>query len=251
MLMKLRQAALHPILVKKTASDDDDVEMEDAVASGSGRVSIQEIQAQLAAGNDAFKDKAFGAFLKGEVSECAVCFDEVSPSLHLPLPSSVKADAYSPRTFYLQPEIPAILLCGHGGCKSCLIACIEQDLDQGKDPHCPVCEKPAQLEDIIEARRKPRATIKIVKDEDEEGAEEEEDDNAEPTWAAESSKSNGPVVLLKNDFMSSTKLEALVNHLDRISSEDPKMKALVFSHFTVSRRNQSRTCISLGGRGDL
>lgn len=39
--------------------------------------------------------------------------------------------------------------------------------------------------------------------------------------------------LMKNDFRSSTKLNALVKHLDRLSKEQPNFKALVFSHFTV------------------
>ncbi|KAL7413539.1 SNF2 family N-terminal domain-containing protein [Mrakia frigida] len=203
MLMKLRQASLHPVLVKQASNDDDDeLDMEGATASGSGRVSIQEIQAQFAAGDDAFKKEALESFLKGEVSECAICYDE--------------------------PEVPAILPCGHQGCLPCLIACIEQSVDQGKEGRCPVCDKPATSEDIVQSRQRPRATVKVLKDE-----EDEDDENAEPTWAAESSsKSNGPVLLLKNDFKSSTKLDALVRHLDRIKNEDPKMKALVFSHFT-------------------
>lgn len=39
--------------------------------------------------------------------------------------------------------------------------------------------------------------------------------------------------LTKNDFRSSTKLTALVKHLERLSKEQPDFKALVFSHFTV------------------
>jgi hypothetical protein len=42
--------------------------------------------------------------------------------------------------------------------------------------------------------------------------------------------------LMKNDFRSSTKLNALVKHLDRLNKEQPDFKALVFSHFTVRAR---------------
>lgn len=79
MLMKLRQAALHPLLVKRSENDDDDIK--EAAASRSGRVSIQEIQAQFAGGDDEFKKQAIKSFLEGEVSECFVCQDEVSPTL--------------------------------------------------------------------------------------------------------------------------------------------------------------------------
>lgn len=78
MLMKLRQAALHPLLVKRSEHDTDDVEAKEAAASRSGRVSIQEIQAQFAGGDDQFKKAALKSFLDGEVSECFVCQDEVS-----------------------------------------------------------------------------------------------------------------------------------------------------------------------------
>ncbi|KAM0788905.1 hypothetical protein ACM66B_002987 [Microbotryomycetes sp. NB124-2] len=43
----------------------------------------------------------------------------------------------------------------------------------------------------------------------------------------------GGLVLLKNDFKSSTKLDALVNHLKAAREKDPNLKAVVFSQFTT------------------
>lgn len=90
--MKLRQAALHPLMVKRSGNDDDESEMKEAAASRSGRVSIQEIQAQFAGGDDAFKSQALKSFLAGEVSECFVCQDEVSPPYIQVLPEQIPSD---------------------------------------------------------------------------------------------------------------------------------------------------------------
>ena len=40
------------------------------------------------------------------------------------------------------------------------------------------------------------------------------------------------VILRKNDFRSSTKLDALLRHLDRLRDQDPCFRAVVFSQFT-------------------
>lgn len=108
------------------------------------------------------------------------------------------------------------------------MSCIEASLDKGKDPTCPICDASVALEDIVEARggRKSGASIQVIDDDRPEG---EGDD---PTSAADKSDKGPAPILLRNDFRSSAKLLALISHLDRASAEDPKLKALVFSHFT-------------------
>lgn len=85
-------------------------------------------------------------------------------------------------------------------------------------------QEPAKESDLAELRqKKPRLhmpKVQRVKGSVEGADADDADDEREYT-------------LMKNDFRSSAKLNALVRHLDRLSKEQPDFKALVFSHFTV------------------
>lgn len=80
--MKLRQAALHPLLVKTNDAEDDLADEE------SGGFSLAELKAQFTNVNgESFQSKAFQEFVQaqkdGEPTECPICMDEVRDLLRL------------------------------------------------------------------------------------------------------------------------------------------------------------------------
>ncbi|KAJ6601311.1 DNA repair protein RAD5 [Mycena vulgaris] len=91
--------------------------------------------------------------------------------------------------------------CMHRFCKDCIIAHVENS----EGSKCPTCARgPIQESDLIEVFRPPT-----------------------------SSQDPQPSVLLrKNDFRSSTKLDALVENLRKLREQDPCFRAVVFSQFT-------------------
>ncbi|KAK4055576.1 DNA helicase rad5 [Microbotryomycetes sp. JL201] len=58
------------------------------------------------------------------------------------------------------------------------------------------------------------------------------DSDSEEVEVKKPALGSGGLVLLKNDFKSSTKLDALVKHLKAAREKDPNLKAVVFSQFT-------------------
>ncbi|KAJ7642840.1 SNF2 family N-terminal domain-containing protein [Mycena rosella] len=91
--------------------------------------------------------------------------------------------------------------CMHRFCKDCIVAHVANS----DDSKCPSCGRgPIQETDLIELFRPPT-----------------------------SSQDPQPSVLLrKNDFRSSTKLDALVANLRKLREQDPCFRAVVFSQFT-------------------
>jgi hypothetical protein len=78
MLMKLRQAALHPALVK-ISEDSDDSDSEDADDASDGLDVTQDLetlrkQFDAGEGKSRFPKAALEAFLRGEHSECGEQF---------------------------------------------------------------------------------------------------------------------------------------------------------------------------------
>jgi hypothetical protein len=140
--MKLRQAALHPLLVKTNDPDDNLVDADEE--SG---LSLADLKAQFTGDSDSFQSKAYQNFLQaqkdGALPECPICMDEASRvgcvcevlmltnlGLHL---------------ITEQMESPVLLPCGHSGCKQCMIDCINQRLDAGEKGCCPTCQvRPSQ-----------------------------------------------------------------------------------------------------------
>ncbi|RDX51210.1 hypothetical protein OH76DRAFT_1347561 [Lentinus brumalis] len=109
-------------------------------------------------------------------------------------------------------ETPAILPdCMHQCCKDCIIAFIENCRERGEDGKCPTCSRGPEG-DLLE----------IVRSRQNSG--EKAGDNDQPPTST--------VMLRRNDFRSSTKLEALVQHLRRLRDQDPCFRAVVFSQFT-------------------
>ncbi|KAG8923262.1 DNA helicase rad5 [Tulasnella sp. 418] len=94
--------------------------------------------------------------------------------------------------------------CHHSGCKECIVEHLQNQEEKGQEGFCPVCQrKPVDERSLIEVVFRPS------------------DRGGQPS-----------AVLRKNDFLSSTKLDALKQHLTRLRQKDPTFKAIVFSQFT-------------------
>ncbi|PIL31409.1 hypothetical protein GSI_06110 [Ganoderma sinense ZZ0214-1] len=120
-------------------------------------------------------------------------------------------DAECPICFDVM-ETPTILPeCMHQCCKDCIVAFIEKCREKGEDGKCPTCNKgpESELLEIVRSRQN--------------GNESSNDPQQPPPPT---------VTLRRNDFRSSTKLEALVQHLRRLRDQDPCFRAVVFSQFT-------------------
>ncbi|KAJ2927693.1 hypothetical protein H1R20_g9395, partial [Candolleomyces eurysporus] len=87
--------------------------------------------------------------------------------------------------------------CMHQFCKDCIVA------------HIGISEEKGQAENLVEIIRTK---------------EENEEPSSQPVEPA--------IVLRRNDFQSSTKLDALLQNLRRLKDQDPCFRAVVFSQFT-------------------
>jgi len=86
---------------------------------------------------------------------------------------------------------------------------LETCQEQGKDGMCPICSSgPVKEGDLLE--------VVMERGSDMGGGE-----------------SKPKVVIRKNDFISSTKIDALIRNLRRIRDQDPNFRAVVFSQFTT------------------
>ncbi|KAF7310688.1 DNA repair protein [Mycena chlorophos] len=95
--------------------------------------------------------------------------------------------------------------CMHRCCKDCLMTLCATAEEKGKDAVCPTCSRgPIEERDLMEVFRPPKSS-----------------QNPEPA-----------AILRKNDFRSSTKLEALIQNLRKLREQDPCFRAVVFSQFT-------------------
>ncbi|KAJ7640954.1 DNA repair protein RAD5 [Roridomyces roridus] len=96
--------------------------------------------------------------------------------------------------------------CMHRFCKDCLVSHIGNCEEKGVEAFCPNCSRgPIKESDLIEVFQPPPTSSQEPK----------------PT-----------VVLRKNDFRSSTKLDALVRNLRQLREQDPCFRVVVFSQFT-------------------
>ncbi|KDQ63171.1 hypothetical protein JAAARDRAFT_119545 [Jaapia argillacea MUCL 33604] len=99
--------------------------------------------------------------------------------------------------------------CLHQCCKDCIVAFLANCAENGSEGRCPTCSQgpvsESELLEVVPSRADPES----------------------------SQQSSAPqVTLRRNDFRSSTKLEALLQHLRRLRDQDPCFRAVVFSQFT-------------------
>lgn len=254
-LMRLRQAVCHPSLVLKAGSkvqsggirkdhvdrngevgvgEGDHVEVDaDAVefgldsdhVGGNGTPSTQDLRELVAqfqldeageAGDDSTESytKATVERLIGEMhgdqatvppvvsdgeNECPICLEEsqISP-------------CYLPR-------------CMHSACKACLVDYLGQCKQKGDQGACPTCRKgPVQETDLIEAIRTRPATRAAS-------------GGASPTdrpGKACTLTSVPSVIYVRNNLRTSTKLSALISHLNTLRATEAAFKGVIFSQFT-------------------
>ncbi|KAG8759177.1 DNA helicase rad5 [Serendipita sp. 396] len=220
LLMRLRRAVLHPSLISagrrnlsNAADRDGEVDVEDLVtlymnqggSSGTGESSFA--RSNLAA-------------LQDKTQECPICLEPMEPPVLIPK-------------------------CMHTTCKDCMNDHLQRCATKKETGHCPICRQgPVHIQDLVEVLRtkrqnkssmvydsspEPEATDVIdvdeaPKEEPPEAMEtEEKEDELEPPM---------DITFRKNNFQSSTKLDALVNDLNRLRDDDPGFKAVIFSQFT-------------------
>ncbi|KIM47670.1 hypothetical protein M413DRAFT_22297 [Hebeloma cylindrosporum] len=108
-------------------------------------------------------------------------------------------------------ESPMVIpKCMHQFCKDCITSHIGICEERGQEPNCPTCSYgPIKSTDLVEIIRKEKGTA----------------------FPAFQLSDPGPV-LRRNDFQSSTKLDALIRNLRRLRDQDPCFRAVVFSQFT-------------------
>ncbi|SPO20500.1 related to RAD5 - DNA helicase [Ustilago trichophora] len=240
-LMRLRQAVCHPALVLKAnnrakakridagkddaddaavvGDDEDDADaahFEEADDSTPGTEDLRNLVAQFQSSSSDATTASIGgeeSFTKQTVdrlirethgdtealsSECAICFEDpqISP-------------CYMPR-------------CMHSACKACLVGYIRQCKEKAEEEaSCPTCRVgPVEEEDLIEAIRTRPATSGSGTP-------------TQPTAASVGGLGGLPsVIYVKNTFRSSTKVTALLDHLNQIRSTEGPFKGVIFSQFT-------------------
>ncbi|KAF9532114.1 SNF2 family N-terminal domain-containing protein [Crepidotus variabilis] len=99
--------------------------------------------------------------------------------------------------------------CMHQFCKDCIVSHIGICEERSQQPNCPSCNiGPLEANKLVEI---------VQKDVD---------------APASSQASDATVSFRRNDFQSSTKLEALIQNLRKLRAQDPYFRAVVFSQFT-------------------
>ncbi|KAF9566925.1 DNA repair protein RAD5 [Agrocybe pediades] len=109
-------------------------------------------------------------------------------------------------------EVPMVIpKCLHQFCKDCIVSHIGICEGKGQEANCPTCsEGPIKSSDLIEIIRKDKTAV----------------------TSSQESQPEPDVVLRKNDFHSSTKLDALLADLRKLKEKEPSFRAVVFSQFT-------------------
>lgn len=243
-LMRLRQAVLHPLLVLKKMKSMVSQKHEDTSIFGQ---MLKEYTNSAATANSfaasQFRDlekKLMGEEAdQVEEQECVLCLDVMDSRVYLP--------------------------CMHAFCKDCIMAYIEARA--GEETLCPSCQAPFQETGIVEfvINRSKKSSLPCSEistpvaqsstmSEDEQPevdstAVHELQRDAKPAESADldyqipsesiplsisddEDASTKGAYLERTDFVSSTKLEALTTHLNQVRREDPKFSAVVFSQFT-------------------
>ncbi|KAF8444821.1 SNF2 family N-terminal domain-containing protein [Boletus edulis BED1] len=112
-------------------------------------------------------------------------------------------------------ETPVIIpQCLHRCCKDCIVCYITACIERNEEGRCPSCSGgPIKENELIEVLR-PKT------------------DDEMKTAPVTETIAAPEVELRRNNFRSSTKLDALVQNLRRLRDQDPYFRAIVFSQFT-------------------
>ncbi|KAG1813188.1 SNF2 family N-terminal domain-containing protein [Suillus subaureus] len=195
MIMRLRRAVLHPDLVTDTG---DGTETEPSGHSKDGAIDVDTLMNDisehgLSSGSKAaYAESVLANLDMSNDAECPICLDVM--------------------------QTPSIIPpCMHQCCKECIMSYLATCTDKGEMPRCPTCSHgPVKEQDLIEVLR-PSG---------------QDSPHQESTGDEKEGTSTSEVFLRRNDFKSSTKLDALVQNLRRLRDQDPYFRAVVFSQFT-------------------
>ncbi|KAG1836584.1 SNF2 family N-terminal domain-containing protein [Suillus subalutaceus] len=195
MIMRLRRAVLHPDLVTDTG---DGTETKPSGHSKDGAIDVDTLmndisEHDLSSGSKAaYAESVLANIDTPNDAECPICLDVM--------------------------QTPSIIPpCMHQCCKECIISYLATCTDKGEVPRCPTCSQgPVKEQDLIEVLR-PSG---------------QDSPHQESTGGEKEGTSTSEVFLRRNDFRSSTKLDALVQNLRRLRDQDPYFRAVVFSQFT-------------------
>ena len=205
-LMRLRQAVCHPLLVL-TERREGNTELPEAEARE--EKSYHEHLHELVARFQSEDDEGRGQTYALQVLEQLVHAEERGDA---------PVEEECPFCMETKPSKCFLPLCMHHGCRECVVQYLQACEDRGEEPHCPVCRRgPVQVEQLVEARA------------DSEGAEREANGrlggNRAPGQAASGATLNGP------PLRGSTKVDALMRQLGTLAS-GPTFKGVIFSQFT-------------------
>ncbi|KAG8832472.1 DNA helicase rad5 [Serendipita sp. 399] len=196
LLMRLRRAVLHPALISAARRDISDS------ADRDGEVNVEDLVTlymnQGGSSSGATNDNNFArsnlAALRDKTQECPICLESMDPPILIPTCMHT--------TLYERP--------------------------------------PTQMQDLVEVLRTKRTNKSAMvydSSPEPEGPVDAESDE-EPSKAMEVSEpedereASVDITFRKNNFQSSTKLDALINDLNRLREEVPGFKAVIFSQFT-------------------
>ncbi|KAI6114901.1 SNF2 family N-terminal domain-containing protein [Pisolithus croceorrhizus] len=113
-------------------------------------------------------------------------------------------------------EKPLIIpRCMHQCCRDCIVGYLTACLERGEEGRCPTCSqgpvKEVELMEVVRSKIEP---------------------GEQQSSFFRTSREQVGVSLRRNDFRSSTKLDALLQNLRRLQDQDPHFRAIVFSQFT-------------------
>lgn len=149
-LMRLRQAVCHPLLVvhsdRPTALPEplQAEEMDESQYNAHLHDLIARFQAGDGSGNAQYALQVLDELVQSDApseegEECPFCMETKMSKCFLPL-------------------------CMHHGCRDCLVQYLQACEDRGEEPHCPVCRKgPVQVADLVESVRVPKPTAPSVR----------------------------------------------------------------------------------------
>ncbi|KAN0060342.1 DNA helicase rad5 [Thecaphora frezii] len=260
-LMRLRQAVCHPLLVLKgekaggggggEQGDTGGPEAKDVAASffndDPGSQDLRKLVAEFQTGSDKGGDGGSGEAYTAQVLEQLIKAQEGAEGAD-------DEDDDCPICFETEVAKCYLPKCMHNGCKDCILGFLQACEDRQEEPCCPMCRKgPVAAEDLIEAVRLRRrrsgrkeegstgerplvaalqGDAAAPSDNGGAGLENDGTDGGDEETLASSQHSQPVVYFQRNDFRTSTKLTALVAHLNELRLAEPGFKGVIFSQFT-------------------
>lgn len=231
--MRLRQAVCHPLLLLKiTQAAVDAEEALGGVSSSNNRIKKLITQFHHGAGGSESDDEEMEGDSKTKRSslvDAVAKLQQLLKEREADDPSSSQDNA-CPLCFEEDKAEECYMACGHSACKHCLIEYLQSCENEDREATCPTCrEGPIYEQDLVEKvktrQRKNKFAAAINGEQEEEGI--------EIPLSQTSTGSQPAEFFQKNDFRSSTKLEALVSDLNQLRYDEPGFKGVIFSQFTT------------------